>query len=166
MKTGFTTAAGYSVVAAAERDGERLVAVVLGEHTEAFSDAAALLDYGFRAFDHRTLVREGQALAPLIVHGERIPVAAGGALESLIPTAAANDLRRRARLDPGAPFPPRVGQAVGTLVFSAPGLSVGQVPLIVSRATQPPPATGGPWWRRAASSVREAVSAAIGSLLR
>lgn len=49
LKTGYTTAAGWSVVGAAERDGRTLVAVVLAASSadQRFTDAARLLDYGF-----------------------------------------------------------------------------------------------------------------------
>jgi len=51
MKTGFTCAAGFNVVAAAERGGRTLIAVVLGAPTRQDRDrlAAALLDRGFAA---------------------------------------------------------------------------------------------------------------------
>lgn len=49
IKTGFTNAAGYCLAAAAERDGRRLLAVVMGgaEDKDRFIAAARLLDYGF-----------------------------------------------------------------------------------------------------------------------
>ncbi|MFP5308445.1 MAG: D-alanyl-D-alanine carboxypeptidase family protein [Actinomycetes bacterium] len=52
LKTGFTDAAGYALVASAERDGRRLVAVVLGADSEdsRFDAAERLLDHGFGAF--------------------------------------------------------------------------------------------------------------------
>lgn len=46
LKPGWTPDAGYCLVAVAERDGRRLLAVVLGS-TQHFTDAAVLLDYGF-----------------------------------------------------------------------------------------------------------------------
>ena len=60
VKTGYTSQAGYCVVATAERDGRRLVAVVLGSPGDAFSDAAALLDHGFAAFTEHTFVTAGE----------------------------------------------------------------------------------------------------------
>ena len=52
LKTGTTSQAGSCISATAERDGLRLVAVVLGCTTgkERFSDASTLLDYGFANF--------------------------------------------------------------------------------------------------------------------
>lgn len=51
MKTGFICASGFNVVAAAERNGRRLIVVVLGSRTaaERTIKAAELLDKGFTA---------------------------------------------------------------------------------------------------------------------
>lgn len=49
VKTGWTTGAGDVLVAAAERDGRRLYAVVMGS-TDANADAARLLEHGFAVF--------------------------------------------------------------------------------------------------------------------
>ena len=53
MKTGFTCAAGFNVVASAFRDGRRLVTVVMGAPTVASRTAkvAALFDRGFAGVD-------------------------------------------------------------------------------------------------------------------
>ena len=52
MKTGFTDSAGYCLVTSANRDGMRLISVVLGtKSVEARADASqSLLNYGFRFF--------------------------------------------------------------------------------------------------------------------
>ncbi|HET6685524.1 MAG TPA: D-alanyl-D-alanine carboxypeptidase family protein [Jiangellaceae bacterium] len=49
LKTGYTDRSGHTLVAAAERDGSRLVAVVLGTEPRAEPVARALLDWGFAA---------------------------------------------------------------------------------------------------------------------
>lgn len=64
VKTGYTDLAGLSLAAAAERDGRRLYAVVLGSE-EHFAEAAALLDWGFREFGPATLVGEDGRVRPL-----------------------------------------------------------------------------------------------------
>jgi D-alanyl-D-alanine carboxypeptidase (penicillin-binding protein 5/6) len=56
MKTGWTTPAGYCLVASAERDGMRLIAVVMGTASEEARavEAQKMLSYGFRFFEsHR-----------------------------------------------------------------------------------------------------------------
>ncbi len=62
VKTGYTDDAGLTIVAAAERDGRRLYAVVMGS-TDHFADASALLRYGFAAFGLLNVVAEGQVMA-------------------------------------------------------------------------------------------------------
>lgn len=49
LKTGYTSAAGFSMSATAVRNGTTLIAVVMGSKTKdiRYSDAAKLLDYGF-----------------------------------------------------------------------------------------------------------------------
>lgn len=53
MKTGFICDSGYNVVASANRNGHKLIAVVLGETTVVgrFQRAANLLEHGFRKYD-------------------------------------------------------------------------------------------------------------------
>ena len=58
MKTGWTEAAGYCLVASAERDGMRLISVVMGTASEEARaiETQKLLTYGFRYFEtHKTL---------------------------------------------------------------------------------------------------------------
>ncbi|MFA9445182.1 D-alanyl-D-alanine carboxypeptidase family protein [Egicoccus sp. AB-alg6-2] len=60
VKTGFTLAAGNSLVASAQRDGRELIAVVLdaGDDPARFAQAARLLDLGFSAFRAQELALE------------------------------------------------------------------------------------------------------------
>ena len=48
-KTGYTSLAGNTLVTGAERDGVRLIAVVLKSKNSHYADTKALLDYGFAA---------------------------------------------------------------------------------------------------------------------
>lgn len=58
VKTGYTDAAKLVLVSAAERDGRRLYAVVMGSDQH-FADAAALLDYGFDKFRLMSVMTAG-----------------------------------------------------------------------------------------------------------
>lgn len=49
-KTGYTSLAGNTLVTCAERDGLKLIAVVLNGHQTHYSDTKALLDFGFENF--------------------------------------------------------------------------------------------------------------------
>ena len=61
IKTGHTDEAGYCLVASAERNGMRVVTVVLGTAgTKARTDGSqALLNYAFRFFETRLLYKAG-----------------------------------------------------------------------------------------------------------
>ncbi|MBT8132592.1 MAG: D-alanyl-D-alanine carboxypeptidase [Gammaproteobacteria bacterium] len=64
IKTGYTESAGYCLAASAERNGTRLVSVVMGTATEkARADATqALLNYGFRFYETHSLYEEKTAI--------------------------------------------------------------------------------------------------------
>ncbi|CAH1225228.1 D-alanyl-D-alanine carboxypeptidase DacA [Paenibacillus plantiphilus] len=58
MKTGYIGAAGYCFTGTAERDGIRLIAVVMGAKSKGsrFLEAAKMFDYGFNNFERKTVV--------------------------------------------------------------------------------------------------------------
>jgi D-alanyl-D-alanine carboxypeptidase (penicillin-binding protein 5/6) len=159
-KTGSTSLAGACLIASARRDGRRLVAIVLHAQGEAFSDAAALLNYGFEGFTRRTFATASQDEGTLRIRGGEVPVVAALEFSALVPTRTLGRIRQRLVADPRAAFPPAPGARVGRLIVSVPGLTVGSVPLLVS-AVPPPPSSGGPWWARAAGSVGRAVAGAV-----
>jgi D-alanyl-D-alanine carboxypeptidase (penicillin-binding protein 5/6) len=65
MKTGWTDAAGYCLVASAERDGMRLISVVMGTSSEESRaiETQKLMTYGFRYFETHKLYDSNQILA-------------------------------------------------------------------------------------------------------
>lgn len=64
LKTGHTEEAGYCLVASAERDGFRLISVVMGTSSEKAreQETTKLLQYGFRYFSGKTVFEAGQPL--------------------------------------------------------------------------------------------------------
>jgi serine-type D-Ala-D-Ala carboxypeptidase (penicillin-binding protein 5/6) len=162
-KTGSTAGAGFCVVGAAERDGRRLVAVVLGAPQEPFSDAASLLNYGFEGFSQRTFLHEGGDLGSVSIRGGTVPVVAGATLSALVPTSAIDLARIGLVVDPKAAFPPAPGERIGSVRVRVPGLTLGVVPLVVPAVPPPPPASG-PWWARAASAVGRSFADAVGAI--
>jgi len=164
VKTGYTSAAGYCIVAVAERDGRTLVAVVLGAPGDAFSDAAALLDHGFAAFEDHTFVEAGEPSGVVALIGGAVPVETGARLVALVATSSLQDVRERVEVDPAAAYPPAPGERVATLRISVPGSDLGSVPLVVSFVPPPPQPPGGTWWGRAGSAIVRAIGAAFTAL--
>jgi len=62
LKTGHTEAAGYCLVASAERDGMRVISAVLGTASDKsrIDGSAALINYGFRFFETHLLYKAGE----------------------------------------------------------------------------------------------------------
>ncbi|MBD7971331.1 D-alanyl-D-alanine carboxypeptidase family protein [Paenibacillus gallinarum] len=81
MKTGHTTAAGYCFAGTAERDGMRLISVVMGAETEPgrFTETKKVLDYGYNNFEVKQVV----AGKTTVTGAETAPVSKGK--ESTVP---------------------------------------------------------------------------------
>ena len=68
LKTGYTEAAGRTLVSAAERDGVTLIAVTLRDGND-WADHAALFDYGFSHWHSETPAQAGERAMTLPVQG-------------------------------------------------------------------------------------------------
>jgi D-alanyl-D-alanine carboxypeptidase len=90
IKTGFTTASGYTLVASARRDERRLVAVVLGSPTGAGRDAnmAALIEAGFGVVGARA---RGQVWTVASLLGEAAEPAPSDQIGALIEQGSAEE---------------------------------------------------------------------------
>jgi hypothetical protein len=127
--------------------------VVLGSRTEAFSEAATLLDHGFVGFVEKTFVVAGAGIGILAIRGGAVSVEPARSIVSLVPTTRLERIRERIVVSPDAVFPPALGERVGTYEVSMPGVVLGTAPVIVSEVPPPPPAGTGSWWQRAADAV-------------
>ena len=90
VKNGFTTNARNTLVAAAERDGRTLVVTLLNTGGQAWQEAAALSDWGFRHGKQATPV--GTLVEPGFDTAEPVPPASGDTAEgaaAALPAGAA-----------------------------------------------------------------------------
>ena len=162
VKTGFTSPAGFCVVAGAQRGDERLLAVVLCEPGEPFSDAASLLNYGFEAFERRMLIQAGESLESVDVGGRSVSVRAGASLRGLVPVEGT--VSKAVVLEDHLAYPPARGEEIGVVRISSGSKVLGQVPLVVSGVPAPPPPEPGAWWARAAGAVVDAGDGVLDAL--
>jgi D-alanyl-D-alanine carboxypeptidase (penicillin-binding protein 5/6) len=144
VKTGFTTPAGHCLIAAADRGGTRLVAVVLGasgpEDGGVFNDGAALLNYGFAAFEERALIHVGDPLSPVLVEGMEVAAVAGSTLLRLVRNDQAGKITISFSPDRTLRLPITAGDRVGRVVVEVAGTRAGVVPAIApATVTEPPP---------------------------
>lgn len=115
IKTGYTRAAGYNLVASAERGRERIIATVFGGRSTASRNAkvAELLDLGFKRAPTRVALRKprkpayrGGGREPDVQVAKAAPRAAPGAKGKTLRVASAavtRSLRPQARPVPEAP---------------------------------------------------------------
>lgn len=98
MKTGFTDDAGYCLVASAERDGMRIVSVVLGTASAKarIDGSQSLINYGFRFFETRLLFKAREEITTARIWKSADETSQLGLLEDLymtIPRGSYDDLQ-------------------------------------------------------------------------
>jgi D-alanyl-D-alanine carboxypeptidase (penicillin-binding protein 5/6) len=145
VKTGFTLGAGWCLVASAARRGRHLIAVVLSEPTQgaSFSNAAALLNYGFAEFQESDLAVPGETEGTVLLQGEPVLVSATEPLTALVRRDRLDDIRSTFVPAPGVALPVHRGEGVGSLVFRAGALRLGAVPLMADESVNAPPSSPG-----------------------
>jgi D-alanyl-D-alanine carboxypeptidase (penicillin-binding protein 5/6) len=155
MKTGYTDAAGYCLVASAQRDfpngKRRLISVVMGTASREAraSESQKLLNWGYTAWDAVRLFDGGKAATTVPVWKGAAPTAALGAQQPVVvtvPKGEGDKLKTAVvRTDPLV-APLTQGQRVGTLeVSTAAGTRVASVPLVVMQAVPEAGLLGRAW---------------------
>jgi len=144
MKTGYTDAAGYCLVASAQRDfpngKRRLLSVVMGTASKEAraSESQKLLNWGYSAFDAVRLFDKGQAISTVPVWKGSLPTAklgTAGPVFVAVPRGEGAKLQTQVERTDPLVAPLTVGQRVGTLkVTTAGGALVAEVPLVVQEA--------------------------------
>ncbi|MBV8503335.1 MAG: D-alanyl-D-alanine carboxypeptidase [Paucibacter sp.] len=145
MKTGFTDAAGYCLVASAQRDfpngKRRLLSVVMGtsSKTARADESQKLLNWGYAAFDAVRLFDKGVPVSTAPVwkgaakEVKLIGATPSGAVYVNVPRGEGAGLKTEVqRMDPLV-APIQAGQRVGTLkVSTAAGTPVAEIPLVAA----------------------------------
>ena len=159
MKTGFTDAAGYCLVASTARDypnlgagnKRRLLSVVLGTASREAraNESQKLLNWGYQAFDPVKLFDAGKAIAtPEIWKGKERTAKLGSeaAVVIAVPRGEADKLKTSVERTEPLVAPLAKGQRVGTLkVTTAAGAPVAEVPLVVLEAVEQAGIFGRAW---------------------
>lgn len=154
LKTGHTEDAGYCLVASAERDGMRVISVVLGTASnKARSDGSqALINYAFRFFETRLLFRAGEEISTARIWKSQNEYSPLGVLEDLYITVrrgSYDKLDSQLDIPSIVEAPVAAGQPVADLRVSLDGEELLKTPL---RALQDNPE--GSFWQRTKDSVK------------
>lgn len=126
VKTGYTEAAQYCLATSAERDGMRLISVVMGAETpEARVDQSkSLLNYGYRFFEtHRLYAADETIDEPRLWKGQSDSLPAGVAEDIFLtlPTDTYEQLEARITLERPLLAPVSEGQRIGRLSVALDG---------------------------------------------
>lgn len=147
IKTGHTSAAGYCLLASAKRGGQRLISVVLGIQTDSQKQGfdlrengnLALLNWGFRFFETRTLYAPDKTIAaPRLWKGaeDSVALSVAAPLEVTVPRGKFDALKANIDVPKYIVAPLKAGQPVGILKISLDGKIVAQVPLVAKAAAE------------------------------
>ena len=135
VKTGHTEAAGYCLVASAERDEMRLISVVLGTKSDKArtQSSQSLLNYGFRYFESHKLYRSDEVLQTArIWYGEQenVSLGVGKDIFITIPRGRYRDLEASMEIDSEISAPVSRGQALGQVNIKLDGELILSEPVV------------------------------------
>jgi D-alanyl-D-alanine carboxypeptidase (penicillin-binding protein 5/6) len=135
VKTGFTEAAGYCLIASSKRGPRRLLSVLLGSSSEATraQESQKLLNWGFQSFDAMRLYDKGQAVKEIEVwKGARAQLKAGFRSELVVTIPKGEAAKLKAELLSHSPLvaPIAEGQRVGVLRVTLEGKPLGEYPVV------------------------------------
>lgn len=144
FKTGSTNEAKYCLSATAERNGMRLIAVVLGvpNSQTRFDEARAMMDYGFATYS-RTQVASPGDLAGVQVPvkmgaRDQADVALGKGLSLLLRSGQAGRLRFETQLPESLTAPIAQGQEIGKIQVLLEDQLVAELPAVAAQAVRLP----------------------------
>ncbi len=144
MKTGSTNEAKYCLSATAQRNGMRLIAVVLGvpNSQTRFDEARAMLDYGFSAYSLTQVAREGDWIGRQVKVNlgakDQVDAALGGELKLLMRSGTQDQLSFEAELPESVAAPVRAGDRLGNVWVLLAGKRIARLPAVAAQDVRLP----------------------------
>lgn len=138
LKTGHTNAAGYCLVASSNRNGMRLISVIMGAKSmQARADQSReLLNWGFGHFTHAILAPKGQFVQTVPVWfgtTEQVQLATASDLSVLTTKNAQGKLTTAVDIKPNLEAPIAKGQVVGKIYAVQDGKTVASSDVIATQ---------------------------------
>ena len=135
LKTGYTKAAGYCLVASAKRNNRRLISIVLGAKSDSVRtmESQRLLNYGFLSYDTVRVFRKKQKVTTIkLWKGQQKTLRAGfnHDLYFSLPKGQASKLKATMEYKQPVIAPIKAGQKVGVVKFIFDGKQMGKYSLI------------------------------------
>ncbi|NMA95498.1 MAG: D-alanyl-D-alanine carboxypeptidase [Clostridiales bacterium] len=144
VKTGFTQDAMHCISASAERDGFRLISIILAAPTSKirFAEASKLLDFGFANFESITLFKKDQ----LIEESKDIPVRKGkedsinGIAQEKLSFLAKRELPKDYEFEWNIPdyidAPIEKGEVIGTVRVKQQNKMIGELNIVSDKSVE------------------------------
>lgn len=138
LKTGHTDEAGYGFTGSAEQNGRRLVMVLAGltSFNQRVSESVRFMDWGFRAWQAKAIVKEGRKVADADVQmgsSSRVGLIAPRDLKVALPAGAVPVLSGKIVYQGPIKAPIKVGDHIADLVVTSPGLPDQTLPLVADK---------------------------------
>jgi D-alanyl-D-alanine carboxypeptidase (penicillin-binding protein 5/6) len=132
LKTGYIKTSGYHLLATAQREGRRLIAVVMGAEKPKIreSEALGLLNYGFRNFILKEVLKKGGTVKTIPVKGGRFDTIELIAQDSVVITVPAQEkesIKTTEKIPAHIAAPIKKGAVVGQVSIEQGGKQIRQV---------------------------------------
>jgi D-alanyl-D-alanine carboxypeptidase (penicillin-binding protein 5/6) len=137
LKTGHTDAAGYCLVASSNRDGMRLISVIMGTKSQqARADQSReLLNWGFGHFTTVTKAPAGQFVSKVPVwfgEADEVELATSDNLQILTSKTQKNKITTVVDIPDSLEAPIKKGQEIGKMMAVIDGKAVASVPIVAT----------------------------------
>ncbi|HSB04632.1 MAG TPA: D-alanyl-D-alanine carboxypeptidase family protein [Thermodesulfobacteriota bacterium] len=137
LKTGHIEESGYHLAATAKRDGQRMIAVVMGcdKVKKRAPEAQKLLEYGFRNFSTVEAVKKGATFGPVKVRRGKVDQVSLTASEDVRVTVGKgkeNMVSVTPEFPPSVVAPIKKGQVVAKAIVQNEGKKIREVGLLAS----------------------------------
>jgi D-alanyl-D-alanine carboxypeptidase (penicillin-binding protein 5/6) len=145
LKTGFISQAGYGVVASAQQDGRRLIAVINGleDSSARRNEGRRLIDWGFKGFSQFKLFASGDVVGQARIWGGTqffVPLTGKGPLTVMLPRFPVNQKLKAEIVYQGPLKPPVIeGAQIASLRVTSSTGTINEVPLYAAETVE----TGG-----------------------
>lgn len=135
-KTGSTDEAGYCLSASAERDGMRLISVVMGTTSskERFAQSTVLLNYGFNNYENQEIINKENSQAKATILKSlitEVDVFAEQSFSAVVRKGEEKTFEIVIRLDENLVAPLQAEQKVGSIIISKNGKQIKEIALIL-----------------------------------
>lgn len=143
-KTGSTNEARYCISATAEKNGLRLIAVVLGADAgqTRFDEARSMLEYGFSAYQRFSPIKEGDSLGmhvPVRLGGsDSVSAVSGGQSDMLIKKGTQSEISLEVSLAESVNAPVLKGDVLGEIRVMKSGAVVQRIPAVAGETVELP----------------------------